>query len=338
MTISLSDFQLTRAWIEINLDAIHTNCSSLCTGLSPDVSLMAVLKADAYGHGLLPVAHAALAGGARWLGVATVGEGAALRNDSIETPIALLCPATPMDARDVVRYGLTPMVGDFEYAAALADASFPKGVEVHIEIDTGMGRSGILPDDAVSLWQGCVAGGLRVSGIATHLADADGNDRELTQLQWRRFATAQELLYAAGARFEWIHAANSAALARYGSNGCNLVRPGMLIYGIGPEDWQYEENADEKTHQSATENGVLQTIDPIALRPALSLKARIATVRSLPAGHTISYGATHVLARDSRVATVLIGYVWTRPLLMSPTFRMWRQGTSLHAWAATAQQ
>ncbi len=283
MTVAAaSDPRTSRAWVEIDLAALRANTRTLIAHLGPAVALMAVVKADAYGHGLLPAARAALPAGARWVGVATVAEGAALRGAGITAPIALLCGPPPDDAPAIVANQLTPMLGDPELAAALGRARGDRSVEVHLEIDTGMGRSGVLPEHAVSLWRQCGALGLKVTGICTHFADADGLDADLTLLQWERFADARRSLEAAGAHFDWVHAGNSAAVTRYPENGCNLARPGLLLYGIVPNV-----------------NNIV---------PVLALKARVGVVRDLPAGHTISYGATCRLARPSRVATVLIGY------------------------------
>lgn len=282
------ELDLSRAWVEVHLAAIRANASSLVTSLGPGVALMAVVKADAYGHGLLPVAHAALDGGARWLGVATAAEGSALRGDGIDAPIALLCSPPPADAPAVAALGLTAMVGDAEFAAALGATRGGRRLEVHLDIDTGMGRAGVLPEHAVAFWRQCLREGLTVTGVCTHFADADGVDPELTLLQWERFAAARQALESAGARFEWVHASNSAATIRYPANRCNLVRPGLLLYGLRPLF----------AGKSVAED----------VRPVLALKARVGGVRELPAGHTVSYGATCRLTRPSRVATVLIGY------------------------------
>lgn len=288
-----------RAWAEIDLVALRSNIRSLQRFVGPQCGLMAVVKADGYGHGLVPVARAAADAGADWLGVAAVSEGIALRQAGISTPVALLCVPPPADAADIVAYRLTAQVGDPELLEALAQCSNASGHAIHIEVDTGMGRSGVLPDDAVVLWRSAVASGLRVTGLSTHFACSEGPDDSLNRLQWLRFTETRVALEAAGACFEHVHAANSGGALRFPRSGCTLVRPGMLIYGIAPEI----------LHPPLGHDGDMANVAAApTLQPVLALKARIGSVRTLPAGHTISYGATYCLRKSTRVATVLIGY------------------------------
>jgi len=289
---------------------------------------MAVLKADAYGHGLVPTAQAAVAAGIDWLGVATVAEGAELREAGISAPIALLCTPTPQEVGEIVERGLTAVVGNAELSAALSRVRRSANIAVHLDIDTGMGRSGVLPDRAADLYERCLRDGLHVTGVCTHFADADGDDPKMTGQQWRRFDLARSLLQQAGARPRWVHAGNSAASLRFGAGGCNLIRPGLLLYGIRPifatasksagTDDSVKASRLPQNWGSGGEPGLGQGVGLWGeagpgvlldrLKPVLSLKARIGAVRELPAGHTISYGATYRLTRPSRVATVLIGY------------------------------
>lgn len=284
----------SRAWIEIDLDAIRTNVALLSAQAAPHSRLMAVVKADAYGHGLIPVAQAMLEAGAAWLGVATVEEGASLRQSGVRAPIALLCPQPPQEADSILAWGLTACVGDAVLLEALARAwrrqrSEVPAPEIHLDIETGMGRSGVLPEQAVDVWRSAVSAGLHVTGLCTHFADADGADETLTREQWALFETAHAALRQAGARFEFLHSHNSAATLRLPNIATTLVRPGLILYGVLPS--------------LPVDASALPT-----LHPALTLKARVAAVRELPAGHNVSYGATHRLRRPSRVATVLIGY------------------------------
>ncbi len=298
----------SRAWVEVDIDALEANCRALCAHLSPYRALMAVVKADAYGHGILPVARAVIQSGARWLGVATVSEGADLRLAGISVPIALLCNTAPGEAVSVVEHGITPMVGDQESVAALTSVVPRSGFEVHLDIDTGIGRSGVQPQAAVALWRECRRAGLRVTGVCTHFADADGVTPDLSTRQSRRFTEARGLLAAAGARFDWVHATNSASTLRAASNDCNLVRPGLLLYGLLPTlpTWNGASNGDPTIPEpwaTGQEDSLARLVRPIA-----TVKARVGAVRELPSGHTISYGATVTLRRPSRVATILIGY------------------------------
>ena len=169
---------------------------------------MAVVKADAYGHGMLPVAKAALEAGAAYLGVATVDEGIALRDAGIKASIALLCHPAPDEAGDILRCGLTPTVGDWDTLEALISASRRTGKKgaMHLEIDTGIGRSGIAPENAVAMWRRADENDVRVTGLCAHFADADGTDAgEFTKPQIIRFHRTLEALQNEGARFVWIH-------------------------------------------------------------------------------------------------------------------------------------
>jgi alanine racemase len=295
-----------RAWAEVDLAAVRSNVRALASYLSPARTLMSVVKADAYGHGLAEVARVAVEAGASWLGVATAAEGAALRAAGLACRIALLCSPASGEATAVAENELTPMVGDRELAAALGAVS--AGLEVHLDIDTGMGRSGVLPEDSAALWRRCRDAGLAVTGVCTHFSDAGGDDSALTELQWQRFAQAREALAAAGARFQWVHAANSAATLHCSTGECNLVRPGLLMYGIAPCTTAEPAVFAPDAAQAADQPDTAAPTALLSVRPALTLRARVGAVRSLPAGQTISYGATHRLTRDSCVATVLIGY------------------------------
>ncbi|CEK17705.1 alanine racemase [Chthonomonas calidirosea] len=276
----------TRAWATVHLAAIRANIATLRRIASPSKEIMAVVKADAYGHGLLAVAKAALEAGVQWLGVATVEEGRCLRRAGITCPIALLCVPAPQEAEWVVQYNLTPLIGSEDVLRALVAAGCR---EAHLEVDTGMGRAGVLPEEATALWRLAQSRGLAFTGLGTHFADAENPQDELSQKQLECFHWVRSTLEKAGARFRWIHSANSAALLAGLDSESNLVRPGLLVYGILP---------------STRQNQLWRT----QFLPALQLEASIGTVRELPQGHSISYGATHRLTRPSRVATALIGY------------------------------
>lgn len=301
--------QNARAWVEVDRSAIRANMARLRShpGLK-DSAVMAVVKADAYGHGLVPVAQTALEAGADWLGVATVTEGSALREAGVRAPVLLLCAPAPGEAERLLRCDLVASVGDASTREALARAAhrleLPKPPSVHLEIDTGMGRAGVLPDEALEFWRQTVAMGLRVTGLMTHFADADG-DAEFTRAQHSAFTAVRRSLEQAGAQFEHVHMSNSAGSLRLGMTDSTMFRAGLLLYGVHP---------------------LLSDVPGISLHPAMCVKARVATVRSLPQGHPISYGATHRLARSSRVATILIGYGDGYPRRLSNCGAMLIQG------------
>lgn len=273
--------------------------------------MAAVVKANAYGHGLLPVARAVLEAGAAALCVATVEEGVRLREAGIRAPIVLLCAAAPGEVAALAAARLTPLIGDRQAAVSLAAAASPASEPpvVHLEIDTGIGRAGCAPDSAVALWREARQLGLRVTGLCTHFACAgeDGPGAEFTAQQEELFAAVRAELERAGARFETIHRCNSAALLMglAIAGGDTWVRPGLLLYGISPR---------LPPDRYGPESQALTA----ALRPALTLKARVGSVRTLPAGWTVSYGATYRLPGPGRVATVLIGYGDGYPAGISP--------------------
>ncbi len=281
-----------RAWAEISLAAIAHNVRSILESLPAESEMMAVVKADAYGHGFLPVTRAALQAGCSWLGVAAVGEGIRLRENGVNAQIAVLAPCAPDEAPEIAEYGLTCMVGDPEIVRALGtQVAAGKSISVHLDIDTGMGRSGTLAESAVDLYQLAIRCGLNVEGVSTHFSDADGASPEHTDMQIHAFNCACRALRAEGAVFRWVHMSNSAATLRQLQGECNLFRPGLIMYGI---------NCPLGGNSSQEVN--------LNLRRVLSLYARTASIRHLPVGHAIGYGATHRLAGPARVATVTIGY------------------------------
>ncbi len=286
----------SRAWVEVDLKAVEQNMRAVRDSLNArkdSCELMAVVKCDAYGHGLVPVSKKAVTAGAKWLGVATLHEASLLRDAGVSSAIYLLCVAAPQDAADIARLRVTPPLGDRVMLTALAEIVKEGGeCAVHLDIDTGMGRSGVLPEQAVEMWKEAKSAGLEVRGVTTHFADAEHPNSNIQLRQKALFKFTLEHLQAAGASFDWIHTANSAATLTDLDSPCNLVRPGLLIYGISP-----------LAHEDNCSNSLWNQ-----LQPALSLKARIGQIRNLPAGHTISYGATYTLSRPTRVATVLIGY------------------------------
>jgi alanine racemase len=274
---------------EIDLDAIRWNMAQIRALVGPEAGLMAVVKADGYGHGAREVAAAAIEAGAAWLGVATVSEGATLRDAFPTTPICLFCPLTADECDDVVRSKLTPFVSNLTSLQTLDTAADCQGTvaSYHLEIDTGMGRSGVLPDDSLRLARAATRRTCaEMTGIATHFASAD-SDPEMTREQIAIFDRIREPI-ARIHRIRTVHAANSAGTLLYPETRYSLVRPGLLLYGLLP---QLPDGAPAPE-----------------LRPALTLKTHIVLVRELPAGHGVSYNRTRVLNRPSRVATIPVGY------------------------------
>ncbi|MBN1284740.1 MAG: alanine racemase [Anaerolineae bacterium] len=279
----------------IDLDAITDNVRAIKNHTGVDV--IAVVKANAYGHGMAEAARAARKGGATRLAVARTEEGVALRaSGAAETCPILVMGYTPpeVEAADaVVASGLTAAVTTWETAQALSARAQAAGrrAPVHVKVDTGMGRFGLLPGEVVPFVDQIAAlPGLDLEGMFTHFAVADEVSAESRAYTRRQFAIFREVLgavEAAGGRIRLRHAANSAASLAFPESHLDAVRPGISIYGLAP----------------STEMTL-----PFALRPALTLRSRVARVRTLPAGASISYGRTYITPREMLVALVPCGY------------------------------
>ncbi len=275
----------TITWAEIDLDAIAWNVRNLKAHVGPGTMLMAVVKANAYGHGAVPVARAALEAGADRLAVNRAEEGVALRKAGIDAPILLLGPSLPSQAGAIVEHGLTPTVISKDLATALNEAG---PVTVHVKVDTGMGRFGIMPEEALEFFRFLhTLPNLHVEGIFTHFAVADLADKSYTRKQFRRFREVLDLLEEHGLRPPIRHVCNSAATMDLPEMHLEMVRVGIAMYGLRPSD----------------------EVEPaVPIRPALSLKSRVARVRVLPPGSGISYGLTYVTEKETKVALVPVGY------------------------------
>jgi len=278
------------AWVEVDTAAMRRNAAAVCRLVGAGVQVMAVVKADGYGHGALAAARAALEGGASWLGVASVEEGAQLRAQGIAAPVLVLGCGLPDQAAQVVEQGLTQTLATGEMARALSAAAVGAGAEVgvHIKVDTGMGRLGVLPHQAAAFAR--LANdlpGLRVEGMCSHLATADDDDPTCARAQARRFQQTLAELAAQGIEPPLRHLANSAAVVRFPEMHFDLVRAGLLIYGLNP---------------------LRRPLTELDLVPALAWKTRIACVRRVPAGQPLSYGGLYVTPRPSRIACLPVGY------------------------------
>ncbi|CAN5591334.1 alanine racemase [soil metagenome] len=285
------------AWAEIDPDAVAHNVT-LLRGVVAPAAVWAVVKADGYGHGAVPVARAALVAGATGLCVALVQEGDELRRAGIEAPILLLSEQPPEQARDIVEHRLTPTVYTLDAVRALDAAArtarSPMGV--HVKVDTGMQRVGARPDAVLEVIDAVLAarGSLRLAGVDTHLAVADDPDDPMTAEQLRRFDHLLEQVasraLAAGLDPDdlIVHAANSAGGLAHAAARRSVVRAGIAVYGISPG------------------HGVDHLVT--GLRPAMRLVARVSFVKRVEAGSRISYGLRHTFERSTTVATVPLGY------------------------------
>jgi alanine racemase len=279
-------------WAEIDLTALEANVRTL-RALAPASELMAVVKADAYGHGLLPVARAAVRGGATWLGAAQLSEAFALRDAGITTRLLtwLTVPGSDFRGaleRDIDLSASAPWVLDEIAAAASA---LVRTARVHLKVDTGLGRGGAFGIDWTTLVQHArrleEEGPVTVVGVWTHFAHADSPEHPTVLAQQERFFEAVTEAEQAGLRPEVRHLANSAATLVHPAAHADLVRPGIAMYGLTP---------------------VPQVDDDFGLRPVMTLRARLALVKVLPAGQGISYGHAYVPEVDTVVGLVPAGY------------------------------
>ena len=281
---------LRDVYAEINLAAIRHNLTEIRRHISPTAKLCAVVKANAYGHGAVEVSKIAVECGADFLAVATVEEGLELRRAGFNLPILILSLIPPDAAEVVVENDLTATVADFDCAEKISDAAvrLDKPAKVHLKIETGMGRIGVAPEIAVELSQKISAlPGVELEGIFSHFADADSADRTFTNRQIKIFSDIADKIQAAGVQIKIRHLAESAAILDIPAAHFDMVRAGIITYGLYP-------SADVPKN--------------ILLRPAMKLVARVAFLKKIPAGVSIGYGREFVAERESIIATLPIGY------------------------------
>jgi alanine racemase len=288
----LCGFPLRPAWAEINLAAIGHNVRQFKNHLSPKTSIMAIVKADGYGHGAVEVARAAVAAGVSFLGVGLVEEAVQLRENGFDVPILILGFTPAEYAPYLCQYKLTPSVFTLEEADAFARAArnCAQTLAVHVAVDTGMGRVGCFPCEKADGFIAHLAAlqGLVLQGIYTHFASADQSDKSFACWQLKRFNDLVHRLAAQGIHIPVKHTANSAASIDLPEAHFEMVRIGISLYGLYPS---------AEVERSA-----------VALRPAMSLKARIIFTKDIPAGTGVSYGSTYVANRLERIATLPLGY------------------------------
>ncbi len=277
------------SWIEIDLDAIESNVRAIREAISPTV-VCAVVKADGYGHGDVPVARAAITGGATHLAVALVSEGVRLREAGIEAPILVLSEPLSEEIETVIDWSLTPIVYRQHFVDAVAETADRLGnapYPVHLKVDTGMHRVGASPVDAIDLARRISADErLILEGIATHLSVAE-EDAEFTARQVGALTRFRDLLASEGIDVQYVHAANTAGALDHADARLDLARIGLGIYGLRPSP---------------------ETGSGLDLKPAMRVVSAVSFVQRLPAGARPSYGRARALERPSTVATVPLGY------------------------------
>lgn len=297
------------SFAEIHLGALEKNLLQVRAQVG-NCPILAVVKANAYGHGAIRVA--------RFLeqcrtkpeifGVAFLEEGVALREAGIRTPILVLtgCPADKIP--DLMRYALTPVVFDLDTLSAInrEAAQCGRPIKVHLKIDTGMGRLGILPDDFLPFLEKALTYEMiAIEGMLTHFAEADLSDLSFAKTQLNTLKTILSRLSEKGITLRYCHLANSAAILHFKPAVLNLVRPGLMLYGYSP----------------------LREQTPLPLSPLMQVRARVIALKKVPKGTPISYGRTFITDRESRIATVAIGYADGYPLSLSNRGMMIAKGT-----------
>ena len=265
------------SWVEVDLEAIRHNVRALAELIAPAM-LCAVVKADGYGHGDVPVAEAAVDGGASWLAVALVEEGVRLREAGVEAPILLLSEPPLLDATEIVRWNLTPTVYRVDFVEALRAAGADR---VQVKVDTGMHRVGVAPPALPTLVETCRSAGMEVQAVWTHFAVSE----EVGDFTAAQVAAFDEAI--AGLEVPMAHLGNTAGGILYPDARRDMVRVGIGIYGIHP-------GPATRSH--------------LALRPAMRIVSRVGHVQRLAAGDRPSYGRRRALPADSYVVTVPIGY------------------------------
>ena len=315
MIVSASEYV---SWIEVDLDAIRHNFRHLQKMAAP-AQIIAVVKSEAYGHGLEPIALTLAEEGAWGFGVVSVDEVERLRAAGITQPIIIIAPTPGFNAARAIEAKACPAVYDYEFAQDLSREAVRLGreVEVHIKVDTGMGRLSIDSEHAVELaLKVAKLPNVKITGIYSHLANADGFDQSYTKIQLQRFTDCIAGLEQAGFHLPWHHLTASAGLMAFNKLDFNLTRAGISLYGLWPSrDLRllFTMNhaatasgmrADDGDDEEAVTSYAISDL----LHPALSFKTRVMQVKSLPQGSSVSYGCTFTCHRDTRVAVLPIGY------------------------------
>jgi len=287
------DTDQIRTWAEINLSHLAHNYSAIQSALPEGCSVMGVVKANAYGHGALPVAKRLAELGCLMLAVACLQEARELRRGGISTPILVLGPTAPEQALEAAELDAALSLSDLAAARALSELLHDRGecLKIHVELDTGMGRTGfnaVSGDPAAEIAELLTLPGLLAEGVFTHFAVSDVRGDPFTAAQFERFIRKTDEIEArSGRHFKLRHCANSGAVVNYRKEmGLSMVRPGIALYGAA--------------------------VDPLDggldLRPVMTLKSRVAAVMRHAAGESVSYGRTVILNRDSSVAVLPVGY------------------------------
>ncbi len=286
-------------WAEVDLDRFGRNIAAIRAAIGPDCKILLVVKADAYGHGSTEISRAAVEAGVTMLGVATLHEGIELRSSGLGVPIVILSPSLHSEIEEIIEHRLSPCVSSLEFAELLSRRCVAHEVvsRIHVEVDTGMGRTGVSDGDAFEFLERVVAmPKLKLEGVFTHFPDADSGNTYFAEEQLRRFQEILEALSRKNIEVPIRHAANSAAILSLPQSRLDMVRPGILAYGFYPS------------------NRVPRAIQ---VEGVLSFKSRVVQLRAVPPGRFISYGRTYQTRRPTRVGVLPVGYGHGFPWLLS---------------------
>jgi alanine racemase len=287
------DWEQQRAWVEIDLAALAHNVRQIRSLLAPDTQMMAVVKADGYGHGAVEIARTIIAEGVEWLAVATVTEGIELRSAGIVAPILILGAVnSDVQVQAIAQWGLQPTICTIAQAIllskAIANLEPSKPLSVHLKLDTGMSRLGANWQQALVIYREVASlPYLQIGSLYSHLATADDLDPTVMKLQINRFEEAIAAIGAAGYAIPLLHLANSAGILVDDRSHYDLVRPGLSLYGLYPAPHLQPK---------------------IPLQPVLSVRARISQIKEIATGTGVSYGYRFIADRDMQLAVVEIGY------------------------------
>ncbi|MBC8003017.1 MAG: alanine racemase [Opitutaceae bacterium] len=282
-----------RCWAEIDLEALRSNLAWIRHRAGRGVQIMTVVKADAYGHGLKQICSSLMQGGTDWFGVANLSEAAVVHGVGSGWPVLLLSSSLPEEVDEVIRSGIRATVSSLAEAKAYSRASvvLQRTSRIHIKIDTGMGRLGTVHGDAMKLIKAASRlPGIEIEGVFTHFSSVE-DDPDWTAIQLQRFEEIVGGLNSIGVAIPVVHAANSGGLIHESSARYNLIRPGLLTYGVVPEGRR-----------------PLKPDIGKQIQPVLSWKCRVSLVKTLAKESRISYGGTFVAPRKIKVAILTAGY------------------------------
>lgn len=294
-------------WAEIDLSAIVHNFNEVKRVISPNTEIMAVIKADAYGHGSFHVAKEVIEAGAKYLAVARIDEAIFLREMGIDRDILVFGYVPENRLKDALKYNFTISLFDMAQAKSYANIarSLGKRLNVHIKVDTGMGRLGfVLSDERLKaktideIFEVFQIDGLDIKGIYTHFACADEKDLTFSYDQLKLFLELKDVIQKKIRKKILFHAANSAGVIQLPMAHLDIVRPGIMLYGLYPSSY-------------------VKSLKKVDLKPAMTLKARIAQVKDVGAGFKVSYGSTYKTSKKTRLATIPIGYADGYPRILS---------------------